>query len=41
MERYVGENPKNKFGAHRYDSGEFGLSDEEINDSFSKYEISV
>ena len=40
MDLYVKGNPKDKFGAHRYNAQSFGLSDETIRDKFSEFEIS-
>lgn len=40
MQKYFKNNPKNKFGAHQYDSRSFGLNDDEIREKFSPFEIS-
>jgi hypothetical protein len=37
MTSHVAANPKNKFGAHRYDLGDFGLDVGEIGERFASY----
>ncbi|XP_013404316.1 uncharacterized protein LOC106169404 [Lingula anatina] len=37
MERYVLENPQNKYGRHRYDLKNYGLTEDEIREHFKEY----
>jgi hypothetical protein len=37
IERFVADNPQHKYGPHHYFAADFGLSESEIAERFSKY----